>query len=84
MILAPAPIEGRVDIAVPRAQFADFPRTELRLYASEAAMRSNTATTVIYYLRVPDTTPELAAAAALESSLADRIVRARNAPQGKP
>ena len=83
-ILAPAAIADRTDIAVPRAHFADFPRTELRLYASEPALRAGTAALVIYYLGVPDTTPEFAATAALESSLNDRIARARSAPAGKP
>jgi iron(III) transport system ATP-binding protein len=33
-VLEATPIAGSVDVAVPRAQFADFPRTELRLFAS--------------------------------------------------
>ena len=38
-MLPPTPTAGSIDVRVPRAHFADFPRTEFRLYASEPRAR---------------------------------------------
>lgn len=74
---------GTADVRIPRSQFADFPHTELRLYASaEAAGRSEPAL-VVYYHGVPDTTPEFNDPARLDAHLAARIA-AVQAPGGKP
>jgi hypothetical protein len=70
--LPPTPIAGRVDVRIPRSSFADFPRTELRF-----AARPGLTPLVVYYLSVPDTTPEFANQAALEAYLGDRIERTR-------
>ena len=67
------------DVRALRARFADFPRTELRLYNSEAAARSGTPAMVVYYLGVPDTTPEFATEDKLGAYLADRVARLRTA-----
>jgi len=77
VVLAATRIDRSLDLRVPRAHFADFPRTELRFFDSEAAMRSNMPNLVVFYLGVPDTTPEFAGAAALDAYLADRIARLR-------
>ena len=58
-----------LDLRLPRAGFADFPRTELRFSGADAL--------VVYYLGIPDTTPEFASAAALEAHLAARLARLR-------
>jgi hypothetical protein len=76
-LLAGTRIAGSIDLRVPRAHFADFPRTELRLYGSEAALVSANPALVVFYLGVPDTTPEFADAAKLDAYLADRIGRVR-------
>ena len=55
---------------VPRAHFADFPRTEVRLFGAAGAGATGAPKLVVFYLGVPDTTPEFASAAALESYLA--------------
>ena len=65
-----------IDVREPRAQNADFPRTELRFYASSAVKGAAPALTV-FYLGVPDTAPEFATEANLDAYLADRIARAR-------
>ena len=44
---------GTTDVRGPRSRFADFPRTEFRLYASEAAARSGTPALVVFYLGAP-------------------------------
>jgi hypothetical protein len=67
---------GLPDLVIPRAHFADFPRTELRFFAPGGA---EAPVVVVYYLGVPDTTPEFAAAAALDRYLGERIARARAA-----
>jgi hypothetical protein len=83
-VLDATPINDSVDVAVARAQFADFPRTEVRLFASESAARAGTPELLVYYLGVPDTTPEFTARPALERYLAERIARTRTPPAGKP
>ena len=60
----------------PRPQYADFPRTELRFYSSGAGAEP---ALVVFYLGVPDTTPEFATEANLNTYLVDRIARARAA-----
>ena len=76
-LLPSTPTAGAVDVRVPRAQYADFPRTELRFYGSSA---TGDPALVVFYLGVPDTTPEFATEANLNAYLADRIARARAAP----
>jgi hypothetical protein len=66
-----------VDVRVPRSQYADFPRSELRFYASRAAPDSQLPALIVYYLGVPDTTPEFASEASLQAYLKDRIERVR-------
>jgi hypothetical protein len=83
-LLRATPSAGRVDLRVARAHFADFPRTELRFYESVAAAQSDTPRLVVYYLGVPDTTPEFATEANLEAYLADRIARVRGAGSKAP
>jgi len=63
-----------LDVRLPRAGFADHPRTELRFSGAEPL--------VVYYLGIPDTTPEFASAATLEAHLAARMARLRD--EGKP
>ena len=60
---------------MPRAHFAEFPRTELRFYAAGAAPAPGPPRLVVFYLGVPDTTPEFANDASLDAYLADRIAR---------
>ena len=63
-----------IDVRVPRPQYADFPRTEVRFYAAASATAP---ALVVYYLGVPDTTPEFLDATRLDAYLTDRIARAR-------
>jgi hypothetical protein len=75
--LAAVAVGGPFDLKVPRARFADFPRTEIRLWRSGPPPGAAPPALVIYYLGVPDTTPEVARAADLDRSLSARIARAR-------
>jgi hypothetical protein len=64
---------GLIDVRSPRTHFADFPRTELRFYDSAADARSGMPKLVVFYLGVPDTTPEFATEDKLDAYLTDRI-----------
>ena len=83
-LLAATPTAGIVDLRVPRAHFADFPRTELFLYDAAAPSQSAAPKLVVFYLGVPDTTPELASESALQTYLAERVAGARGHSGGKP
>ena len=76
-ILPITPTAAGIDIRVPRAHFADFPRTELRLFASAHPAPSEAPALVVFYLGVPDTAPEFPSATALDSYLVARIAQAR-------
>lgn len=72
-----APLGTRADVKSPRAGFADFPRREIHLYTSEAEWRVRKPALTVYYLGVPDTTPEFTSEAALDAYLAGTQPRAR-------
>ena len=72
---AASPSPGDLEIRIPRAQFGDFPRTEVRLYGTLAP----SPVLVVFYLGVPDTTPEFIESAKLDAYLAERIARMRAA-----
>lgn len=76
-LLAATRTAGRIDLRVPRAHFAEYPRTDVRFYASVPAAPSDVPKVVVYYLGVPDTTPEFASEPALDAYLTDRLARAR-------
>lgn len=71
-------LAAQVDIRIPRTHFADFPRTEVRFAAAGGAPAL-----VVYYLGVPDTTPEFISEASLDASLTERIGQLR-ATRSKP
>ncbi|MFT3820033.1 MAG: hypothetical protein QM750_20885 [Rubrivivax sp.] len=73
-LLAPAANPGALTLRLPRKQFADHPRTELRFFAPGAAAPG----VMVYYLGVPDTTPEFATESEAAASLKDRLGRARD------
>lgn len=69
--IAPRSVLNAVfEVRVPRSQYAEFPRTELRFYADD---KQSEPRVVVYYVGVPDTTPEFADEAKLETFLDDRV-----------
>ncbi|MEO8304917.1 MAG: hypothetical protein ABI724_12425 [Betaproteobacteria bacterium] len=68
---------GKLELRVSRAHFADFPRTDIKFLASASAAPSDAPKAIVYYLGVPDTTPEFATDAALDAYLVERLARAR-------
>lgn len=81
-VLAPAATAALADLAMPRSHFADFPRTELRFYGTGSI--ADAPRVVVYFLGLPDTTPEFATDAALDRYLDERIARVRGAAGDKP
>lgn len=81
-IVAAAALAGTRTVRVPRARFADLPRTEWRFYASAEPAAGDAPALVVEYHGVPDTTPEFDDEAKLAASLAERIARARR--EAKP
>lgn len=65
--------EAHGHLAILRNRFADLPSIELHLGASAEEARGATPALTIYYLGVPDTTPEFDAAPALGAYL-DKMV----------
>lgn len=59
-------LEAEVRIASDRDTFADLPSRELHLYRSEADWRANKPALTVYYLGVPDTTPEFTTRVAMD------------------
>jgi hypothetical protein len=70
-------VAGMVHLMTPRRTFADHPRREIRLYRTEGEWKADAPALTIYYLGVPDTTPEFASEAALASYLTEAVARAR-------
>ena len=75
-VQAPIRASGGVDLRIPRATFADFPRTEFKFLADDKAAAP---ALVVYDLGVPDTTPEFPTQEALSRYLTDRLARERAA-----
>jgi len=69
-------VGGMVHLITPRRTFADHPRREIRLYRTETEWKADVPALTIYYLGVPDTTPEFASEAALAEYLAGAVARA--------
>jgi hypothetical protein len=70
-------IRGMAHLSTPRRTFAEHPRREIRLYRTETEWTTDVPALTIYYLGVPDTTPEFVSEAELASYLADAVARAR-------
>ena len=84
VFLAPTSLKAAVEFVSPRARFVDYTRTDLHFYRSAAAADAEMPALTIYYLGVPDTTPEFTAETRLETYLRDRIISARRELKGKP
>ena len=64
VFVATRPLDGAIDLAIPRAQFADHPSSEFHFFANAADAAANRRKLTVFYLGVPDTTPEFAEEAA--------------------
>ena len=72
-VLDGRPLGDHVEVRSPRAGFADFPRREIHLYLTADDWRARRPALTVYYLGVPDTTPEFTTEAALAAYLASAL-----------
>ena len=63
------PLQAEARIQSDRDTFSDLPSREVHFYRSEADLRAETPALTVYYLGVPDQTPELSTRAALDNYL---------------
>ena len=82
VVRAPAAAPGTLDVASRRGRFADFARTEVRLYSAAPPGAENAPALVIFYQGVPDTAPEFESEAKLRAWLDERIARLRATREG--
>jgi hypothetical protein len=68
MLRREAPTKGRLEVRIPRASFVDYPRTEWQLIGSGKGLPLT-----VFYLGIPDTTPEFPDEARLDAYLEARL-----------
>lgn len=73
-LVAMQPLGNRVDVRTPRATFADLPRREIHFFTANDQHAQRPSLTV-YFLGLPDTTPEFPSEAALGRYLDDTLVK---------
>jgi len=64
-----APRAAPATVGIPRARFAQLPRTEVRFFSSQRDAATGKPALVVFYLSVPDTTPEFDSEAKLNRHL---------------
>jgi hypothetical protein len=75
VFVAARPLERETNLSVPRASFADHPSTEFHFFASAEDAAANRPKLTVFYLGVPDTTPEFAVPGDAEAYLARMLGR---------
>jgi hypothetical protein len=70
-------LRDQVDVRSSRQSFAEYPRREIHLYRRAGDWGAGKPDLTVYYLGVPDSTPEFASEARLLSYLATAASRAR-------
>jgi hypothetical protein len=73
-LLRVQPFESSVDVRTPRVTFADLPRREIHFYTAVDRDAQRPSLTV-YFLGLPDTTPEFVSEAALRAYLEDALAK---------
>ncbi len=64
------PLQEQIDVRSLRRSFEDYPRREVHLYATATDWRAGKPGLTVYYLGVPDTTPEFTSELSMQSYLA--------------
>jgi hypothetical protein len=75
MLALTSSTSGVVEVRTPRAHFAEYPRTELRFFGSALSPTTVAPSLVVFFLGVPDTTPEFTDEAKLDAYLRERIAQ---------
>jgi hypothetical protein len=73
------PLDEQVEVRSPRGGFAAHPRREIHLFRDAVELRARTPALTVYYLGIPDTTPEFTSEAALAQHFATMLK-----PGGRP
>ena len=80
-----AKIEAEVRLSSDRDTFSDLPSREVHFYRTEADLHGNKPALTVYYLGVPDTTPEFSTRAAMDEYLKTvRLVAHKVEPKPRP
>jgi hypothetical protein len=82
-VLEGRPLGDGVDVQSLRGTFADFPRREVHLYRTARDWQARRPTVTVYYLGVPDTTPEFISEGALFTYIDQALAKVRGAGQGR-
>jgi hypothetical protein len=81
VLFARSPLGASLDVRTPRATFADLPRREVHFFSSaEAAGPALT----VYFMGLPDTTPEFTSEAALRIYLDETLAKLMTAKGRTP
>lgn len=75
VFVATRPLDRQTDLTIPRHAFADHPSSELRFFASAEDAAANRPKLTVFYLGVPDTTPEFVVPGDAEAYLARMLGR---------
>jgi hypothetical protein len=79
VLFARSPLGTSLDVRTPRATFADLPRREIHFFAGAEAVGS---ALTVYFMGLPDTTPEFTSEAALQTYLCETLATL-TAPKGR-
>jgi hypothetical protein len=79
-VVALRPLGGVVEVRRRRAHFADLPRLELHFHPDAGGGAAAEVALTVYFLGVPDTTPEFTTEATLRAYLDESVTRARRGP----
>jgi hypothetical protein len=71
VLVTARPLLASIDLTVPRSSFGEYPSCEIHLYREDAGDQAPSLT--VYYLGVPDTTPEFATAQDAQAYLAKMV-----------
>ncbi len=81
-MLSGQPLGDNLEVRSPRASFAEFTRREFQFYTTDDWLAKRPSLTV-YYMGVPDTSPEVASEAPLGKYLDDALAKVRGQAQGQ-
>lgn len=68
-LLPTRPLGAKETLSVSRGSFTDWPSREIKLYKTAAEIAADRPALVVYYLSVPDTTPEFNSPSGVEAFL---------------
>ncbi len=81
-MLSGQPLLGTVEVRNPRASFAEYTRREFQFFTTDDWLAKRPSLTV-YYMGVPDTSPEFTSESPLAKYLDDALAKVRGQAQGQ-